>query len=72
MTSDSLYSLFVGDAVDLKKSSPGTSLAVQWLRHHVSTSGDTGSIPGQWIKIPCAECSQKLEKKQKQKTNPKT
>ena len=29
----------------------GTSLAVQWLRHHASTAGDKGSIPGLAAKI---------------------
>ena len=32
----------------------GTSLAVQWLRLHTSTSGVTGSIPGEGTKIPHA------------------
>ena len=32
----------------------GTSLAVQWLRLHISNAGDTGSIPGQGTKIPHA------------------
>ena len=32
----------------------GTSLAVQWLRLHTSTAGDTGSIPGWVTKIPRA------------------
>ena len=30
----------------------GISLAVQWLRFHVSTPGGTGLIPGQSTKIP--------------------
>ena len=30
----------------------GTSLVVQWLRIRLSNAGDTGSIPGQGIKIP--------------------
>ena len=34
----------------------GTSLAVQGLRLHSSTAGDTGSIPGQGSKIPHALC----------------
>ena len=29
----------------------GTSLVVQWLRLHASTTGDAGLIPGQGIKI---------------------
>ena len=35
-----------------KQFSSGPSLAVQWLRLHASTAGDTGSIPGQGTKIP--------------------
>ena len=34
-----------------KKSSSGTSLAVQWLRLHASTAGGAGSIPGWGTKI---------------------
>ena len=30
----------------------GTSLAVQWLRLHVSNTVGTGSIPGQGTRIP--------------------
>ena len=38
----------------------GTSLTVQRLIHHASTSGDTGSISGQGTKIPQAkQCSKK-------------
>ena len=29
----------------------GTSLVVQWLRHHASNAGGTGSIPGWRSKI---------------------
>ena len=29
----------------------GPSLVVQWLRLHISASGDTGLIPGQGTKI---------------------
>ena len=29
----------------------GNSLAIQWLRRHASTAGDTGSMPGQGTKI---------------------
>ena len=37
-----------------------TSLAVKWLRLWASTTGGTGSIPGQGTKIPHAMwCSQK-------------
>ena len=32
----------------------GTSLVIQWLRLYASTSGGTGSIPGQGTEIPCA------------------
>ena len=40
------------------------SLVIQWLRLHVSTLGDRGSIPGQETKIPHAlQCSQQLKKK---------
>ena len=38
----------------------GTSLTVQRLTHHASTSGDTGSISGQGTKIPHAmQCGYK-------------
>ena len=44
----------------------GTSLAVQWLRLHISTAGGTGSILDQGTKIPCATwCSQKNKNKNK-------
>ena len=36
---------------DDKKDKRGNSLVVQWLRHQLSTSGGTGSIPGQGTKI---------------------
>ena len=32
----------------------GTSLAVQWLRLHASTTGGMGLIPGGGTKILCA------------------
>ena len=32
----------------------GTFLAVQWLRFYASSSGGTGSVPGQGTKIPHA------------------
>ena len=36
-------------------------MAVQWLRHHVSTAQDMGSISGQGTKIlQDAQCSQKI------------
>ena len=40
--------------LSFKKSSFGTSLAVQWLRLHASTAGHTGLIPGRGTKIPHA------------------
>ena len=39
-----------------------TSLAVQWLRLHTSTAGDTGSIPGRGTKIP-QSCTVQPKKK---------
>ena len=36
------------------KRSIGTSLAVKWLRFHMSNAGDVCSIPGQGMKIPRA------------------
>ena len=40
----------------------GTSLAVQWLRLHVSTAGGTGLIPGLGTKIlHAAWCGQKIK-----------
>ena len=39
-----------------------TSLAVQWLRLHISNAGDVGSIPDQGMKIShVAWCSQKVK-----------
>ena len=35
----------------------GTSLAVQWLRLHISTARGAGSIPGQGTKIPHASAA---------------
>ena len=44
----------------------GTFLVVQWLRHHVFTSGSTDFIPGRGSKIPHAVWhSQKKNKKKK-------
>ena len=38
----------------------GSSLAVQWLRLHVSNAAGVGSIPGQGTKIPhTVGCGQK-------------
>ena len=48
------------------KASLRTSLAVQWLRLHVSTAGCTGLIPGRGTKIPHAEWH-RLKKKKKEK-----
>ena len=49
-----------------------TSLVVQWLGLHTSTTGDLGSILGQDTKIPYASwCSQKKKKKGKTKQNRK-
>ena len=41
-----------------------TSLAVQWLRIHVSTAGRTCSTPGQGIKS-CVLCSVAKKKKKR-------
>ena len=41
----------------------GTSLVVQWLRHHVPTAGGVGLIPGGETKISHAMHGQKMEKK---------
>ena len=43
----------------------GTPLAVQWLRHHASTAGGTGSIPGWGTKILHATGSRPKKKKKK-------
>ena len=37
-----------------EKNKCGISLVVQWLRLCTSNAGDTGSTPGQGIKIPHA------------------
>ena len=48
--------------------SPGTSLAVQWLKLCASTAGGLGSISGQGTKILHAtQCGQKQKKKEKVK-----
>ena len=41
----------------------GTFLAVQWLRFYASSSGGTGSVPGQGTKIPHATQHGKKKKK---------
>ena len=41
----------------IRNAGAGTSLAVQWLRHRVSTTGDMGSVSGQGSKIPTMLCS---------------
>ena len=43
------------------------SLLVQWLRHHTSTSGGMGLIPGQGTKILHATQCDQQNLKQKQK-----
>ena len=40
--------------VYIKNQTSQTSLAVQWLRPHASTAGDTGSTPGWGTRIPKA------------------
>ena len=55
--------LWHAGAHEVKMKDLGTFLAVQWLRHHASTAGDTGSIPGLVAKILFAlGCGQKIEK----------
>ena len=41
----------------------GTSLAVQWLKLHLSMQGGEGSIPGQGVKIPHASGPKKSNNK---------
>ena len=44
----------------------GTSLVVQWLRHHASTAGDMVLIPGRGTKILHATWhGQRIEEKKK-------
>ena len=45
---------FCGSIWNLKKSSCGTLLVVQWLSLCASNAGATGSDPGQGAKIPHA------------------
>ena len=47
----------------------GTSLAVQWLKLHLSMQGGEGSIPGQGVKIPHASGPKSQNIKQKQFCN---
>ena len=42
----------------------GTSLAVQWLRFYLPSTGGTVSIPGQGTKIPHATAKKKKEKEE--------
>ena len=52
--------------VQIKSGASWTSLAVQWLRRHVSNAVGAGSIPGQGTKIPHAvQHGQKRKKKKK-------
>ena len=46
-----------------KRKKAGTSLAVQWVRLHASTSGGMGSIPAQGTKIPHATPHNQKKKK---------
>ena len=46
----------------LRKTRPGTSLVVQWLRLHTATAGDVGSIPGWVTKIPQNKQTNKEDK----------
>ena len=56
----------------IQKLKARTSLVVQWLRLHASTSGSTGSIPSQETKILHAPwCCQKKKKSWKQQSMPK-
>ena len=48
--------------------SDGNSLAVQWLRLHTSTTGDTGSIPGWGIKTLHAMWPKKKKKEREKET----
>ena len=53
----------LGSSIHLE-SGAGTSLVVQWLRHHPSTARGSGSIPGQGRKVPHAIwCSQNIQKR---------
>ena len=45
----------------------GTSLAVQWLRLHLSNAGGVGSIPGRGAEIPNASGPKNQNVKQKQR-----
>ena len=49
------------------KNNFGTSLAVQWLRLHASTTGSMGSIPGRRAKIAHAAGRGQKKKKKKKK-----
>ena len=59
-----LESLEIGFRDLLGKPLQGISLVVQWLGHHTSTAGVTGSNPGQGTKIPHA-----MKHNQKKKKN---
>ena len=70
ITAQSHDELWHAGAHEVKMKDLGTSLAVQWLRHHASTAGDKGSIPGLAAKILFALGSgKKIEKKQINKMN---
>ena len=51
ITAQSHDELWHAGVHEVKMKDLGTSLAVQWLRHHASTAGDKGSIPGLAAKI---------------------
>ena len=53
----------------IRNAGAGTSLAAQWLRLHVSTTGDMGSVSGRGTKIPIMLCSvaKRFFKKKKMK-----
>ena len=53
----------------LLKDIVGTSLAVQWLRLHISTAGDMGLIPGEGTRIPQATWHGQKKKKKTQWTH---
>ena len=46
----------------------GASLAVQWLRHHVSISRGTDLIPGRGSKIPHAMWHGQIKKSRRKET----
>ena len=62
MVNFKFYGVFLNHSLKEKRFL-GTSLLVQWLRHHTPSAGGPGLCPSWGTKIPhAAQCSQKRKK----------